>query len=100
MKMLFLIALIFSVAAVCQAQQIVIGVGQQGVENQNINRPQRGMSQTQVIQYFGEPKTKQPATGKPPIETWIYPEFSVYFEGNTVIHSVLHHSKSAQSAQP
>ncbi len=91
MKLLLLITLFLSIAATSHAQQIVIGVGQQTPENQNINRPQRGMSREQVTQYFGEPRTKDEAKGKPPIEKWTYPQFSVYFEQNNVLHSVLHH---------
>ena len=94
MNPLFLITLFFCLIATAQAEQIIIGIGQQATENQNLNRPQRGMSQAQVMQYFGAPTTKQPATGKPPIEIWNYPDFSVYFEGSTVIHSVLHPHRS------
>ncbi len=52
--------------------------------------PVRGMSQTQTLQKYGEPQKKIPATGTPPIEKWIYTDFSVIFERQWVIHSVKH----------
>lgn len=56
----------------------------------NSELPQRGQSQAETLQKFGEPRQKIPATGTPPIEKWIYADFSVIFEGKWVIHSVKH----------
>jgi hypothetical protein len=39
---------------------------------------------------FGTPAKRYPAVGKPPITRWDYPSFSVYFEFNRVVHSVVH----------
>ena len=52
-------------------------------------RPTRGMSMQTVEQRFGQPEQKVAAVGEPPITRWIYPEFSVFFEHNLVIHSVV-----------
>ncbi|GAB4302208.1 MAG: hypothetical protein Kow0096_23570 [Thiohalomonadaceae bacterium] len=50
--------------------------------------PVRGMSMQQVETRFGAPQEKLPAVGKPPITRWIYPDYTVYFEHQYVIHSV------------
>lgn len=53
--------------------------------------PGRGMSMAQVEARFGAPDKKIPAVGKPPISRWIYNNYTVYFEYNLVIDSVIHH---------
>lgn len=57
--------------------------------NSNIKRPTRTQSKNTVISEFGNPIEKHKPKGNPPIERWDYPEFSVYFESNYVIHSVV-----------
>lgn len=52
--------------------------------------PTLGQLKAQVRQQFGEPKQIVAAVGTPPIGRWIYDEFTVYFESNYVIHSVVH----------
>ena len=52
------------------------------------SKPRRGMSMKKVARLFGDPIKKLPATGKPPIERWVYQDFTVYFEGKYVIHAV------------
>jgi len=52
------------------------------------SKPSRGMSMKKVARLFGAPIRKLPATGKPPIERWVYQDFTVYFEGKYVIHAV------------
>lgn len=86
-----LLALIASPASAQGPSQgvINIGLGQQGDEQ--VVKPARGNSQAQVISSFGQPLSKQGPTGKPPIEVWRYQAFSVYFEGDYVIHSVAVH---------
>ncbi len=56
--------------------------------------PVRGMSMDDVIQQSGEPRSRKDAVGNPPITRWTYQDYSVYFEGNTVIHSVKNNKKS------
>jgi hypothetical protein len=51
-------------------------------------RPQRGLTMARVESEFGEPTTKLPAVGEPPITRWEYPGFIVYFEHQYVIHAV------------
>lgn len=59
-------------------------------QSMSFKTPQRGLSMNQVIQQFGEPTTKKQAIGNPPITKWMYENFSVYFEKNWVINSVVH----------
>lgn len=67
---------------------IVIPVGSQA---RSEALPQRGLSQQSVVAAFGDPQQKFPAVGTPPISRWEYPGFTVYFEGDIVIHSVAAH---------
>ena len=62
--------------------------------NQLIETPQKGLSMNQVKQKFGEPLSKKDAVGQPPIVIWKYGKFSVYFESNWVINSVVHKTNS------
>ena len=50
--------------------------------------PVRGHSRSQVQQKHGEPEQAKSAVGQPPISSWRYPEFVVYFEHDLVITSV------------
>ncbi len=50
--------------------------------------PLRGMKMQQVEERFGAPQEKIPAVGKPPISRWVYADYTVYFEGQYVIHTV------------
>lgn len=50
--------------------------------------PVRGESRDVVRRKFGEPSTSRPAVGRPPISSWRYPEFTVYFEYDLVITTV------------
>lgn len=51
-------------------------------------RPSRGMSQEAVQAQFGEPESWTEAVGEPPISRWIYPNYTVYFERDRVLHAV------------
>lgn len=50
--------------------------------------PARGMRMSKVRDLYGEPRATLPAVGRPPITRWLYNEYTVYFEGKTVIESV------------
>jgi hypothetical protein len=54
-------------------------------------RPSRAMTMDKVAATWGAPVNKVAAVGKPPITRWEYNAFSVYFENDHVIHSVLKH---------
>jgi hypothetical protein len=54
-------------------------------------RPTRGQTMATVEQRFGAPSGKLDPVGEPPITRWEYPEFTVFFEFNRVIHAVPRH---------
>ncbi|PHR52104.1 hypothetical protein [Cycloclasticus sp.] len=60
-------------------------------------RPKNGQSMDTVISQFGNPIRIHPTVGEPPITRWQYVKFSVYFEHNLVIHSVVNKPKKALS---
>ena len=74
-----------------QAETIAVDNGI-AVKDSDVATPNRGMTMEQVATKFGEPVTKVPAVGKPPISRWEYPGFVVYFEVDHVIHSVVANS--------
>jgi hypothetical protein len=56
--------------------------------------PRRGLSMAQVEQRYGAPVDKLPTAGgdaprHPPINRWRYNGYTVYFERNRVLHSVV-----------
>ena len=55
----------------------------------SVDRPNRGSSMDDVRQQYGQPRQVINAVGEPPITRWIYDSFTVYFEHNHVIHSVV-----------
>ncbi len=52
-------------------------------------RPTRGMTMKQVLAKFGEPWGTLPTVGTPPITRWHYPGYTVVFEYQRVITSVV-----------
>jgi len=52
--------------------------------------PGNGQSMDQVLARFGEPQSRAQAVGDPPIGRWDYAGYSVFFEHDTVLHSVVH----------
>ena len=53
------------------------------------DRPNRGSSMATVESRYGAPSNRHAAVGMPPISRWDYPQFSVYFEHDRVLHAVL-----------
>ena len=52
--------------------------------------PKNGQSKATVETEFGIPVKKQAAVGDPPISNWKYDKYSVYFEYDLVLFTVLH----------
>ncbi len=52
-------------------------------------QPNRGSTMSAVQGRFGEPTQRHATIGDPPITRWDYPQFSVYFEHDRVLHAVL-----------
>lgn len=53
-------------------------------------RPAKGQSMATVEASFGKPAEVVAAVGQPPITRWVYDGFTVYFEGDKVLHAVSH----------
>ena len=58
--------------------------------SQGVPRPTKGMSMQTVKSQFCEPSQEHPRIGTPPITRWDYPEYSVFFEYQHVLTSVVH----------
>ena len=76
------LAIMLPVAAEAQWETAVVSV------EKSRNYPVRGQSRGQVQQQFGKPEQEKLAVGEPPISSWRYPGFVVYFEHDLVITSV------------
>lgn len=70
------------------ADDLKMPIGSQG--QQDIKRPTNGMSKTDVESRYGAPENMKGPVGDPPISIWKYRSYSVYFEYDRVIHTVLH----------
>ena len=75
-------------APICRAD-IVASADGIAVRDAGVAAPARGMTMAQVASKFGDPVTKVPAVGNPPISRWEYSGFVVYFERDHVIHAVV-----------
>jgi hypothetical protein len=75
------------VAAVASAQNLDMATGDPAVTVPE--RPARGSSMSVVESRFGAPATRHAAVGAPPITRWDYPQFSVFFEHDKVLHAVV-----------
>jgi len=56
-----------------------------------IDVPRNGITMAKVRQQYGNPASEHPAVGEPPITRWDYAGYSVFFEHDLVLHSVIHH---------
>ena len=80
----FILALSFQVAS---ADVLIIDeVRQAG----RMELPKNGQNKAAIEAKFGAPIEKKPAVGDPPISSWQYPTYSVYFEYDLVLFTVLH----------
>jgi hypothetical protein len=52
--------------------------------------PQNGQDKATIEARFGTPTQKLAAVGDPPISSWKYDKYSVYFEYDLVLFTVLH----------
>ena len=77
-----------TLAPVAQAELLLID-GQVKVRTADVATPSRGMTMRSVEARFGNPDNRAPTVGQPPITRWDYPGFSVYFEHDRVLHSVV-----------
>lgn len=70
------------------ADEVRVPIGAQN--KANVETPKKGTSKSQVKNKFGEPNSVSGPVGQPPISKWQYSGFTVYFEYNHVVHSVVH----------
>jgi len=82
-----LVAMVLATPAT--AEVIRVPVGQQAAEKRVLEVPKRGTTKAEVERRFGAPLTQQPAVGNPPISSWDYENYRVYFERDLVLHTVL-----------
>jgi hypothetical protein len=88
-KTLFVLALTLGSGAVPADTLLIDGIS---VDQQSAtSRPKSGMTMASVEATYGAPTQRHGAVGEPPITRWDYPDFSVYFEHELVIHSVARH---------
>lgn len=59
------------------------------------------MTQAQVRAQFGTPVDTRGPVGQPPISRWVYPDYTVYFENQVVLHNVTRPlNETADNARP
>ena len=78
-----------AVSGAAMAETLVVN-DQLTVPPSSVQTPKRGSTMSDVEKHFGAPIEKHATVGQPPITRWDYPSFSVYFEFNRVVHSVVH----------
>ena len=88
-----LATLAISLFALSPVSAETLSVPETPEESFSVTLPGRGMTMEQVEARFGEPEQKNDAVGIPPISTWVYEKFTVYFEDHYVIHAVFHKPK-------
>lgn len=85
-----LLSIMLGVSSPAMAETLSI-INQPANSEEGVMRPERGLTQQQVLASFGEPLEKIQAVGQPPISRWVYDKYTVYFEDEYVIHSAVHH---------
>jgi len=80
-------SLLVTLSVPALAETVRIPVGEQSAVAA-ASKPRTGITKAKVEAEFGEPLVKNGAVGEPPISSWEYPDFTVYFEYDHVIHSV------------
>jgi hypothetical protein len=90
LRILLLLAL--SAATPALAETLSTDTGNPAVTG---GQPNRGSTMAAVQGRFGEPTQRHATIGNPPITRWDYPQFSVYFEHDRVLHAVLVRSAPA-----
>ncbi len=85
-NILLLAVMALSTPMLAQADTLVIDSARSSA---GIDKPSRGQTMATVESRYGAPQQTVPAVGQPPITRWIYDGFTVYFEGNVVLHSVV-----------
>ena len=85
---LLALALCTGVGSIANAEILVRPDGGYNVR-QSTGTPSRGLTMQAVLQQFGEPLKRARTVGNPPISTWHYAGYKVYFERDVVLHTVI-----------
>lgn len=87
-----LLAMLTLTVAPLQAEVLLIDAIAEEPPNSEagVQRPAAGDNMQRVESRFGSPQSTQGPVGEPPISRWDYPAFSVYFEYDRVLTSVVH----------
>lgn len=81
-------ALLFTAAAPLNAEIIRHAEGSLAVV-ESAQAPRSGLHRDDVLAKYGEPVHRHAAVGNPPISSWEYADFEVYFEYDIVLHTVI-----------
>lgn len=65
------------------------GTSERAPRRSDVRVPTRGMDKENVRNIFGEPNREHAPVGDPPITRWDYADYSVFFEYDKVLHSVI-----------
>lgn len=95
MTRIVFIAFLMVLSAPAQADVLIIDEVRQ-VERMDL--PKNGQTKQAIEARFGSPANKQGAVGDPPISRWDFDQYSVYFEYDLVLYSVLHPGSSIETS--
>ena len=89
---LLLASALISALPVAHADVLLMDVINQAPVNsaEGLPRPSGGETMDQIRNRYGSPANEIPQIGDPPISRWVYDSFTVYFEFDRVITSVVH----------
>lgn len=78
-----------SVASPVQADRLLVEDLREVGSASSDTTPRLGQTMEQVEQRYGTPRERVEAVGSPPIGRWVYDGYTVYFESDRVLHTVL-----------
>ena len=84
------IVLAFMLAFAIQAVYADVLIIDEVRQAERMELPKNGQSKADIETKFGTPQERRAAVGDPPISSWKYDKFSVYFEYDLVLSTVLH----------
>jgi hypothetical protein len=90
-----LAGVLLAAPAAAQVRQDVLLI-QRVQQTTQVERPRNGTPMAQVEARYGAPERRYAPVGDPPIARWVYPDFTVYFEYELVIHSVVNRASEGE----
>jgi hypothetical protein len=92
MKTLWIPILLLATPITGMSQVLLIDAIQDE-QRSSLPRPMNGATMSEVEHQFGAPRSRHGPVGDPPIVRWDYAEFTVYFEYDKVLTTVLKRNK-------